>query len=155
MNRIRTLALMENAVRRLKENGAGEKDVFEFSLSCFEETPYLKGKDRPEESDCSGTVCRALSCTYGRYVRVTADELYRHYFTKTPDSDGGICAVFFIDGTGRAVHVAGYAGNGLFMNESQCEPGRCGTFRTAGELRKMYGSFRIEERGLSAEVVRV
>lgn len=51
MNRNRTLALMENAVRRLKENGAGEKDVFEFSLSCFEGTPYLRGKDRPEESD--------------------------------------------------------------------------------------------------------
>jgi len=154
MNRNRTLALMEDAVRRLKESGAGDKDIFEFCLSCFEKTPYHLGFDRPEESDCSGTVCRALSCTYGRHIRVTADELYRRYFTERTDRDGGICAVFFINGEGRAVHVAGYAGNGLFMNESQCEPGRCGTFRTAGELRKMYGSFRIEERGLAAEVVR-
>ena len=154
MNRNRTLAQMESAVRRLRCSGAGETDVFEFCLSCFENTPYLRGKDCPEESDCSGTVCRALSCTYGTYIRVTADELYRHYFTKIPDSEDCIRAVFFIDGHGRAVHVAGYAGTGLFMNESSCEPHRCGTFRTAGELRKMYGSFRMEERGLMIEAVR-
>lgn len=154
MNKNKTLVLMERAVRSLRESGAGETDIFEFCLSCFENTPYLPGKDCPEESDCSGTVCRALSCTYGTYMRVTADELYRHYFTKVPDSEDCIRAVFFINKDGRAVHVAGYAGAGLFMNESSCEPHRCGTFRTAVELRKMYGSYRMEERGLTIEAVR-
>lgn len=153
MNGIRTLARMEDAVRRLREGGAEDRDVFGFCLSCFEKTPYHLGEDRPEESDCSGTVCRALSCTYGRHIRVTADELCRTYFTTPPDYKDGICAVFFLDGTGRAVHAAGYAGDGLFMNESQTEPGRCGTFRTAGELRKMYGGFRMVERGLREEAV--
>jgi hypothetical protein len=50
MNGISTLARMENAVRRLRESGAGDRDVFGFCLSCFEKTPCHLGKDCPEES---------------------------------------------------------------------------------------------------------
>jgi hypothetical protein len=58
-----------------------------------------------QESDCSGSVCGALSVALGKHIRITADELYRKYFTKA--YAGGIHAAFFLDGNEKAVHVAG------------------------------------------------
>lgn len=36
--------------------------------------------------------CRAFLYTYGKYIHVTADELYRKCFTKAPDRGDNICA---------------------------------------------------------------
>ena len=62
-----------------------------------------------------------------------------------------IQAVFFLDGTGKAVHVAGCMGEGLFMNESRIEKNG-GTPRTLGELKAMYSPFRLVRRWLTEDV---
>lgn len=150
MQRISTLETMTSAANQLREWGIVDRALFEYCLTCFENTPYASGGDRPEGSDCSGTVCRALSFVYGKHIRVTADELYRLHFTGT-ETTGVIRAQFFLDSKGHAVHVAGHAGDGLYLNESRREPLRCGMFRTADELRAMYPDYRIVTRSLRRE----
>ena len=77
----------------------------------------------------------------GMRIEETADSFYIKYFTISVDYEGKISAIFFIDITGRAVHVAAYAGSSLFINSFRAEPGQTASFRTETELRKMYPDF--------------
>mgnify|MGYP002868369271 CR=1 FL=1 len=99
-----------------------------------------------EGSDCFGTVCAALNAMTGRERRVTADALYRTVFTEPFTRAESMHAVFFLDEARRAVHVSGYMGDGLYMNESSLEPKKCGTPRTYNELRRMYPDFLMVRR---------
>ena len=53
---------------------------------------------------------------------------------------------FFINKSGKDVHVAGYCGNGYFMNVSSIEQKKLSRKRTLKELIAMYNSFSIKLR---------
>lgn len=125
------------------------------ALMEFEGAPYVWGGSSPLGSDCSGSVCAALSRALGKNLRVTADELYRRYFTANVFSakntfayENFLCAVFFVDGAGRAVHVAGWCGF-AYMNVSSLEPSKCGAFRSEDDMRRMYPHLRMAKRGMA------
>ena len=138
----------------LKEENFSAPYIYQQLLKEFNGTPYKWGGNSLNGSDCSGSVCTALSYATQKFLRVTADELYRNVFTK-PCKESALYtteynakAVFFLDGTGKAVHIAGYCGNGFFMNVSSLESTKRGTFRTLEELKLMYSHLKIELRTL-------
>lgn len=131
----------------LRKEGLSDGEVFGTLLEEFNGTPYVWGAGSTEGSDCSGTVCASLNAVYGTKIRVTADSLFRNYFTKKAEDYGGIQAAFFLDESGKAVHAAGYMGEGLFMNESRIEKNG-GTPRTLAELKAMYSPFLLVRRKL-------
>jgi len=113
---------------KLKEN---EKFIF-FLLKLFG-SPYGWGKENPEITDCSGSVCMALYAATGLLIRTTADDLLKRVFTKVNPQQGDIRAVFFVakkykkhgEGyavAGSAVHVAGIVDDGVIFNASSLEP---------------------------------
>ncbi|MBR1402613.1 MAG: C40 family peptidase [Treponema sp.] len=126
-------------------------ELFRTALAEFNGTPYVWGGSSIDGSDCSGSVCAALNAVFGTSIRVTADGLYRFYFTRNAESDSHIQAAFFLDENGKAVHVAGALGGGLYMNES-CIEKNGGTPRTLGELKAMYSPFRLVRRWLTEDV---
>jgi len=132
--------LVEYALR-LEHAGAGEKERFFALLQEFTGTPYVKGGTSIDYADCSGTVCAALNALLHKDIRTTAHGLYTSVFTKPFRQQDSIHAVFFLNSEHRAVHVAGYIGEGLYLNESSDEPNKCGTVRTLAQLRRLYPSF--------------
>ena len=124
--------------KSLEKQHFTSKEVFQYLLLEFCGTPYVWGAATTEQSDCSGTVCACLNALFRTEKRITADTLYRTYFTKEPLRYEGIQALFFLDGEGRAVHVCGYAGKGDYLNESSKEENKCGTLRTEAELIAKY-----------------
>jgi len=138
----------------MKESGIRRpEDLYRHLLQEFDGTPYVWGGDTTEGSDCSGSVCASLSAAYKKHIRITADALYRRCFTKIPCSERGIQALFFLDRTGRAVHVAGYMGNGVYMNVSSHECNQCGTARHSDELKVMYPHLIPVRRQLDEQAV--
>ena len=131
----------------LKINGFSREEVFKLVLAEFNGTPYIWGGCNCEGSDCSGTVCTSLNALFDKRIRVTADSLFRNYFTKPAEGYEGIQAAFFLNAEGKAVHVAGYMGDGLFLNESRLETNG-GTGRTLKELKAMYPAFILVRRKL-------
>lgn len=129
----------------LLSGGRTREEVFGLLLWQFVGAPYAWGGSGPSGTDCSGSVCACLSRATGRSLRVTADELYRRQFTEDAAGpgflSGRIAAAFFLDGEGRAVHVAGHMGDGLFLNASSIEEGRRARARTWPELCRMYPGF--------------
>jgi len=96
-------------------------------------SPYAWGKENPETTDCSGSVCMALYAATGLLIRTTADDLLKRVFTKANPQQGDIRAVFFVaknykqhgEGyaiAGTAVHVAGIVDDGVIFNASSLEP---------------------------------
>ena len=138
---------MENYADMMRKDGCGRDELFHNLLAEFNGTPYVWGGEDTEGSDCSGSVCASLNALFKKNIRVTADTLYKKYFTQEPKDYGGIQAVFFLDSTGRAVHVCGYMGQGLFMNQSSLEKNG-GTPRTLSDLKRMYSKFLITRRSL-------
>ena len=138
---------LESYADLLREQGCSREESFHELLAEFNGTPYVWGEETTEASDCSGTVCAALNALYKKNIRVTADSLFRRYFTKTCEGYDGIQAAFFLNSEGKAVHVAGYMGRGLFMNESSIEENG-GTPRTMEELKHLYGNFLFTRRRL-------
>ena len=137
----------------LRGEGCMPSGIFRGLLKEFCGVPYVWGGDSLDGCDCSGSVCCALTFAYGKEIRTTAHILYRQYFTAPPEPRGTE-AVFFIDRTGHAVHVAGCAGEDLFMNESSAEYRKCGTLRNERELRAMYPQFTMVRRSLCREAVK-
>lgn len=131
----------------LRKKGLPNDEIFHRLLAEFNGTPYIWGGSSIDESDCSGTVCACLNAIFGKRIRVTADSLYKKFFTKEAKGYDGIQAAFFLDAGGKAVHVSGYMGEGLFLNESRIEKNG-GRPRTLYELRAMYPSFLMVQRKL-------
>lgn len=126
------------------------REIYCDTLMEFSGAPYVWGGSSPFGSDCSGSVCAAVSRALGKNLRVTADELYRRYFTENAElfaCGNFLYAAFFLDGSGRAVHVAGWCGY-AYMNVSSLEPSKCGTFRSESEIKRMYAHLRMAKRGL-------
>lgn len=135
----------------LKGLGIKDEELFKSLLLEFEGTPYLLGEETIDFCDCSGSVCAALSYTRNVEFRQTANFLFYNVFTLPVYEKNlglGYVAAFFIDSKGKAVHVAGYCGNGYFMNVSSIEPNKISRKRTFRELKLMYSSFRLELRML-------
>lgn len=123
--------------------------VYEAALLEFVGAPYLWGGGEREGSDCSGSVCAALSLALGEKVRVTADTLYRKFFTEdTEDFSGGgfLYAAFFLDRSGKALHVAGWCGF-CYVNVSSLEKSG-GAMRSEQEMRIMYSHLEFKRRGM-------
>lgn len=134
----------------LRKRGGSEKRIFEMVLMEFEGSPYQWGGQSLSGSDCSGSVCTAMNLALGCGIRVTADELYRRFFTEDADAfydDALLGAAFFLDADGKAVHVAGWCGE-CYLNMSSLEEGKCGHFRSECELKRMYGHLVMKKRGM-------
>jgi murein DD-endopeptidase len=110
-----------------------EPDKFVFFLLKQFGSPYRWGKENPETSDCSGSVCMALFAATGLLIRTTADDLLKRVFTKVNPLKSDIRAVFFVaknykqhgEGyaiAGTAIHVAGIIDDGIIFNASTLEP---------------------------------
>ena len=141
---------LANYAEFLREQGCSKEESFHNLLAEFQGTPYVWGEETTESSDCSGTVCASLNALYNKNIRVTADCLYRNYFTKECSDNDGIQAAFFLNNEGKAVHIAGYMGEGLFMNQSSIEK-HGGTARTLKELQNLYKNFLLTKRKLKED----
>lgn len=136
---------LDAIARDMREGGKSPAEIYAALLGSFLGTPYVWGGSGLLGTDCSGCVSACLSHALGRTLRTTADGLYRQHFTKDAGSmdqlEGSIAAAFFLDKSGKAVHVTGYMGNGLFVNASSIEQGRRTSPRHLDELLSMYRSF--------------
>ena len=82
VNQIPPMRYLREYARSLKTEGYSDAEIFGKLLREFTGTPYVWGGATTEASDCSGTVCAALNALYERERRVTADDLYRRFFTR-------------------------------------------------------------------------
>ncbi|WP_027727882.1 hypothetical protein [Treponema sp. C6A8] len=124
------------------------------ALLTYEGCKYKLGKSDRFESDCSGSVCGALSYAYNCNIRVTANELLKKYFTKAYSPfTGGIHAAFFLNKSGKAVHIAGGLYGKLFMNVSSIEVEKRGHVRNLVELSAMYPDYKLVLRSLNKGVL--
>jgi cell wall-associated NlpC family hydrolase len=143
-----SLTHMKTIRDMMRRAAAPDADIYRDLLACFNGTPYVWGGSSPSGCDCSGSVCTALNILYGTDKDETADTLHKLYFTEMKDNDDALCAVFFLNRAGRAVHVSGRTGDDFYMNVSSAEPGQKGTIRSYEELRTMYPSFRMVQQSL-------
>ncbi len=149
-----TLDIIATTLRKADQS---EVEIYRLLLAQFIGTPYVYGGSSIRGSDCSGSVCAALSYARNVFLRVTADELYRNIFTEElplvycEKREKKICAAFFLNKAGKAVHVAGYAGKGVFVNVSSIETGKTGQKRGLFELRRMYSQFTMVIRAFNGE----
>lgn len=128
---------------------ASPEAVFCAALREFVGAPYVWGGGSPKGSDCSGSVCAALSLAMGKRIRVDADTLFRELFTEDMQgfSEGGLLyAAFFLDGSRRAVHVAGWCGSS-YVNVSSLEKSG-GAMRTEEQMKSMYSHLAFKRRGM-------
>lgn len=107
--------------------GLSEGERFAYYMSRLNFVRYSWGRENRLMSDCSGSVCLGLLLATGCSIRVTADYLYRNFFTRKTGGEGDIKAAFFISayaqtlgGTlyraGVVSHVAGFAGKDVVLN---------------------------------------
>ena len=81
------MRLMLEAEKEIVE-GLTEAERYRYFLGRMQFLKYESGKENLTSSDCSGSVCLALLLATGCPIRVTADSLYRKYFTKkNPDKN--------------------------------------------------------------------
>jgi len=143
-------SMLSDYAEELFAAGFSQKKVYEHILMEFYGTPYIYGRQSPDGSDCSGSVCSAMSLATGKNVRVTADTLFKDFFTedvKIFNKESFLYAAFFLDENGKAVHVSGWS-LGMFMNVSRREPGQKGNWRTEAELRRLYPHLLMIKRGM-------
>lgn len=127
-NKIRDLKirLMLEAEKELTED-LTEVQRFQYYLGRMQFLHYVSGKENLLEADCSGSVWLALLLATGCGIRVTADTLYKKFFTKRNPDKSDIQAAFFISNydrkignriyhEGECAHVAGLAGADVVLN---------------------------------------
>jgi len=141
---------MKRIVSIERLSGMEDADIYRDLLACFEGTPYVWGGSKPEGSDCSGSVCCALNMLYGKNIRVTANVLFHTYFTEAAEDDQALGALFFLDSSGKAVHVAGRMSDQSYMNVSRRERGEIAAIRTYCQMLQRYSDFRSSYRSLKA-----
>ncbi len=139
-----------------------ESQRYKYYLGRMQYLKYESGKENLMKSDCSGSVCLALLLATGCSIRVTADTLYRKYFTKKNPGKDDIQAVFFISNydrnlggrlyrEGECAHVAGVAGTDVVLN---CvEP--YSVLRSISDMRPVYNAmdYTVVVRGLDREAL--
>ena len=120
------MRLMLEAEKEIVE-GLTEAERYRYFLGRMQFLRYESGKENLISSDCSGSVCLALLLATGCAIRVTADALFKKYFTKkNPDKDD-IQAAFFMTLYDRKLgprlykeneicHVAGLCGRDVVLN---------------------------------------
>ena len=143
-------------------SGLNEAERYRYFLGRMQFLRYESGKENMISSDCSGSVCLALLLATGCSIRVTADALFKKYFTKkNPDKDD-IQAAFFITLYDRKLgsrlyrenevcHVAGVCGTDVVLN---CvEP--YSVLRSLSDMKPFYqaNDYRVVVRGLDREAL--
>ena len=143
-------------------SGLNEAERYRYFLGRMQFLRYESGKENMISSDCSGSVCLALLLSTGCSIRVTADALFKKYFTKkNPDKDD-IQAAFFITLYDRKLgsrlyrenevcHVAGVCGTDVVLN---CvEP--YSVLRSLSDMKPFYqaNDYRVVVRGLDREAL--
>ncbi len=155
------MRLMLEAEKEIVE-GLTEAERYRYFLGRMQFLRYESGKENLISSDCSGSVCLALLLATGCAIRVTADALYKNYFTKrNPDRDD-IQAAFFVTLYDRKIgnriykenevcHVAGVCGTDVVLN---CvEP--YSVLRSLSDMKPFYqaNDYRVIVRGLDREAL--
>ena len=155
------MRLMLEAEKEIVE-GLTEVERYRYFLGRMQFLKYESGKENLTSSDCSGSVCLALLLATGCAIRVTADSLYRKYFTKKSPDKNDIQAAFFITLYDRKLgsrvykenevcHVAGLCGRDVVLN---CvEP--YSELRSLSDMKPYYqaNDYRIIVRGLDREAL--
>ncbi len=153
--------LMLEAEKEIVE-GLSESEKYRYFLGRMQFLKYESGKENLLSSDCSGSVCLALLLATGCAIRVTADALFKKYFTKkNPDKDD-IQAAFFMTLYDRKLgtrlykeneicHVAGVCGKDVVLN---CvEP--YSELRSLSDMKPYYqaNDYRVIVRGLNRKAL--
>lgn len=155
------IRLMLEAEKELTEN-LTEVQRYQYYLGRMQFLHYVSGKENLLEADCSGSVCLALLLATGCSIRVTADALYRKFFTRKNPEATDIKAVFFISNydrkienrlyhEGECAHVAGVAGTDVVLN---CvEP--YAVLRSISDMRPVYNAmdYAVVVRGLDRKAL--
>ena len=143
-------------------SGLNETERYRYFLGRMQFLRYESGKENMISSDCSGSVCLALLLATGCSIRVTADTLFKKYFTKKNPDKNDIQAAFFITlydrklGTrlykeNEVCHVAGVCGTDVVLN---CvEP--YSVLRSLSDMKPFYqaNDYRVVVRGLDREAL--
>ena len=125
---------------RLKYASAGEAERFRMFCYKLIDAPYVWGAENLFGTDCSGTVCWAFYLM-GYDVRVSADYLFKHIFTKhvkKHDDLNRILSVFYIDESDKAVHVTPVVGSYVVLDADGTMI-RLRTARAVSLQHKKYG----------------
>ena len=139
-----------------------EAERYRYFLGRMQFLRYESGKENMISSDCSGSVCFALLLATGCSIRVTADALFKKYFTKKNPDKNDIQAAFFITLYDRKLgsrlykenevcHVAGVCGTDVVLN---CvEP--YSVLRSLSDMKPFYqaNDYRVVVRGLDREAL--
>lgn len=142
--------------------GLNEAERYRYFLGRMQFLRYEGGKENMISSDCSGSVCLALLLATGCSIRVTADALFKKYFTKKNPDKNDIQAAFFITLYDRKL------GNRLYKENEVCHvAGVCGTdvvlncvepysvLRSLSDMKPFYqaNDYRVVVRGLDREAL--
>ena len=143
-------------------SGLNEAERYRYFLGRMQFLRYESGKENMISSDCSGSVCLALLLATGCSIRVTADALFKKYFTKKNPEKNDIQAAFFITLYDRKL------GNRLYRENEVCHvAGVCGTdvvlncvepysvLRSLSDMKPFYqaNDYRVVVRGLDREAL--
>ena len=143
-------------------SGLNEAERYRYFLGRMQFLRYESGKENMISSDCSGSVCLALLLATGCSIRVTADALFKKYFTKKNPEKNDIQAAFFITLYDRKL------GNRLYKENEVCHvAGVCGTdvvlncvepysvLRSLSDMKPFYqaNDYRVVVRGLDREAL--
>lgn len=143
-------------------SGLNEAERYRYFLGRMQFLRYESGKENMISSDCSGSVCLALLLATGCSIRVTADALFKKYFTKKNPDKNDIQAAFFITLYDRKL------GNRLYRENEVCHvAGVCGTdvvlncvepysvLRSLSDMKPFYqaNDYRVVVRGLDREAL--
>lgn len=161
MDELKTRIMLE-AEKELVSS-LSESERYQYFLGRMQYLKYESGKENLLRSDCSGSVCLALLLATGCSVRVTADALFRKYFTVRVPARNTIRCAFFITNYDRKLgerlykedevcHCAGLAGEDVVLN---CVEPRS-VLRSLSDLRPIYqaNDYRVEVRGLNVDALR-